>query len=143
MNVDGSSSTVDFSYTVPVDGENFISRCIVYIQDANPQPTLFGGITALTNGLLVEVLDDQGGVLKTFNDARAIQDNSDFASLGGVDVRYQLGTGVDDVVVRWSIDRHTGGDTLQLRAGETFRVRVRDDLSGLTAFRWVLQGQSI
>ncbi|MDB4306312.1 hypothetical protein N9980_01980 [bacterium] len=144
MNVDGSVTPVNFTYTVPANDEAFISRCNIYIQDASPSPILFGGIAALTNGLLIEVLDSGLSVIKTFNAQKPTQDNSDFVSLAGVDVRYQSGAGAgDDVAIRWTFANHSGGDTLQLRQNETFRVRVRDNLTALTAFRWVLQGRSL
>ena len=141
MAVDGSSTPVDFEYTVPASQEVLLSRAAVFIQDAGPSPTEFGGIAALTNGLLIQVRDGADQLVKQFGEP--IQDNTDFVLLAGTDVVYELTTGVDSVSVRWTFSRTSGGDLLQLREGETFRVRVQDDLTGLTSMRWALQGQFV
>lgn len=143
MNVNGSSTAVNFDYVVPANDEAYIARCNILMLDATPIPTEFGGVAALSNGILIQVLDDGGSVLKGFNDDDPIIDNNEFNGLAGTDVEYVNGTGDDSVITRWTLQRHSGGPLLRLRAGETFRVIVRDDLTGITRFRWAIQGHSL
>jgi hypothetical protein len=142
MNVLGSAGTpVDFGYTVPVGVTAHIARCNIFMRDATPTPSEFGGIPALTNGLEVQVLDDQSQVVNDFHGARPITRNADFVAFAGIDVVYETGVGEDTVNIRWTLTRQSGGESLLLKEGETFRVRVRDDLTGITEFFWVLQGR--
>lgn len=141
MNVDGSTTAVSFKYTVPANEEAYIARCNIYMEDANPSPSKFGGLTALTNGLIIRVLDAQGSTLHTFNDGATIKSNSDFHSMAGVDVAYTTGQGADAVSIRWTLQRQSGGPSLVLREDEAFEVVVQDNLTGLDKFRWSLQGQ--
>ena len=140
MQVDGSVTAVPFEFTTPADC--LIARCNIYILDANPTPTVFGGLGGeLTNGLLIQVLDDTPAVIKTFVTQRPTANNADIVALAGIDVSYDLGAGTDSVAARWTFARHSGGYDLFMPAGQTFRVTIRDDLTGLTQFHWVLEGR--
>ena len=139
MNIDGSVTPVPFDYVATTDV--LIARSNIYIIDANPTPVQFGGIAALTNGLLIQVLDASLNALKTFSAQEPIVSNADFVGLAGTDVSFAIGAGTDSVAVRWTMNRMTGGPGMILRAGHRFRVLVRDDLTGITTFHWTIQGR--
>ena len=142
MNVDGSDPVVKFKYTVPANRCAVIRRVNWAIEDATVKMPEFGGISALTNGLLVQVIDtDTTTVVLDFLDGNPIKQNFHFALLAGSDVDIERDTGNvnETLFVRWSL--YKGGGPLFLAPGQIFQVTVQDDLTGLDAFHASLQGQ--
>lgn len=142
MNVNGSSSAVAFSWTVP-SGRSFeFSRhCIVMI-DGGIGYNEFGGLGAtLTNGLKVEFKDASDAVLLDPLDGTTIKTNEDFGALAGTDNLAQPGVGDDSFPIRWTSTRAVpGGAGMAMVSGEKLVVTVQDNLTGLTKFRWMIQG---
>jgi hypothetical protein len=143
MDVDGSGGDESFDYVVPrgTDFSRFrLSRLDVVLVDGSIRWGQFGGLgAALTNGLLFEIMDVDGVVQQNFGTGqRPIQTNEDFIALAGADAILILAAGDDAFPVRFSIFK--SGNFMTMFPGWTFRVTVRDNLSGLTAFRMMVQG---
>lgn len=139
INVDGSSTDVEFEYACPEDSLVFFRRCCLTIVDSSITPTKFGGISALTNGLLMQVIDsDTTTVLLDFTLDIQIKKNLDFSLFAGTDAPVTAVAGDDVMEVRWTIGKT--GAPLLLTEGQIFRVTVRDNLSAITEFRWMMQG---
>lgn len=152
LNVDGSVTPQSFLITgspvlfdtrasdsgseVRVD----VTRFIYQITDGSAMDdTTFGGISALTNGL---VLRRNNGVI---NNIYNIKNNGQFA-LHTFDRSYsdKAGPGLFGIVVRSSFagqDKH--GVTIRLGVGESVELIVQDDLTGLSSFRVVAQGHIV
>lgn len=137
MNVD-ASSTITYQYTVPASKTVYLQRVNVSLVDGSMTYGKFGGLTALTNGIKVEVLDSAGGTLVDFFDGETIKANEDFAPLAGVDAIAEPAAGDDFMPVRWTISK--AGDSLRLIEGDVIRFTLQDDLSDLSYFRAMIQG---
>lgn len=138
MAVDGTTP-VEFDYQVPA-GERFdLERINIVITDTNITNDKFGGITALTNGLTVEVIESDGTTLAfDFTADKKIRTNTDFAFFAGSDTEI-FGSGlVDAVLVRWTISK--AGAPLRLDRQQYLRVTVSDNLTGLTSMGIMVQG---
>ena len=131
----------DWEYEVPSDKVVFIRRSNIVIQDKGVAPAIFGGVGLLANGCLVRAYDTNGTtVLKNWTADFTIKKNSDFAFLAGSDTPMLTAAATDDIVeVRWT--HINGGGHILLDEGQIFRLTTQDDLSGLTDFRWNLQGK--
>ena len=101
----------------------------------------FFGIPTLTNGMLLQVLDDTLAIVETFQtDVVPIRQHHDFAVLAGVDVNpTEDSSGAASVVnIRWTIGK--SGKPFLLRSNWRFRVVVQDPLNGLDSLRFMFQG---
>jgi hypothetical protein len=139
MNVDGSATPVNFDHVASTTEQ--IHSCHIHIVDLGITSDGFGGLLTLTNGLLFQVLDTDGStVIQTFGtDTHPIKQNFDFNHLAGNRVDRDFAGGGDDVyVVDWDFN-HAGAELL-LRAGQTFRCVVRDNITGLTELTMTLNG---
>lgn len=131
MVVDGSGTPVNYEYTVPANKRAQIHRVLIFLDDTTAfGPNLFGGITALPNGITITA----GGILlATWQDnvdmVTTMHDFIGFANLGKSD---KSGSG------RWSFSR-TGG-ALTLAAGQTFTATINDAMTGLDNMRMRIQG---
>ncbi len=142
MNVNGSVTAVEFEHASPTGKICIVERCNIIIQDAGVAPALFGGQAALSTGLKIEHIDADGTtVKKDFTKDITIKKNSHFGLLAGSDVPVLdsvAGNAADVVFIRWTIGKT--GSPLLLNEGESFRVTVQDNLTGLEEFFWMLQG---
>ena len=129
----------DWEYTVPDDKVTFLAESDILIVDGGIVPTKFGGITALTNGLKVRAYDSDGTtLLKDWTADFTIKKNADFELLAGGETETDAAAGDDVVEVKWRfVDV---GALILLDEGQIFRLTTADDLSGLTSFRWEVQG---
>lgn len=140
--VDGTTP-VNFDYTAPAGRVAEIERLnLTLVDDAVEDIDGFFTLAALTNGLLLQVLDIDGStVLQHFGtDEAAIKTHNDLGTLAGIDV-LTLGDAVPAVrrfIVRWTLSK--AGSSLTLNSGMTFRMVVPDNLSALTQFRAMIQG---
>ncbi|KKN41079.1 hypothetical protein LCGC14_0726880 [marine sediment metagenome] len=142
MNVDGTTP-VTFEYGPPAGLVAAIERCLIHLFDSTIDPSDFGGIRpALTNGLLVQLIEPDDSVGLDFLDGETINNNGEFSLLAGVDVVFESGVGDDQIYVRWTLALDHGAPLL-LRTGDRFRVTVRDDIQAISSFRWALKGRLI
>lgn len=138
-NVDGSLTPQVFEYVVPAGKHSWLYRINCEGHNGSITRDNFLGISALTNGLLFQVLDDQDNVLIDFTDGEGIKITTEFSALSGVDTQIDTrGGGEDGIAVRWTFER--AGEPIFMKAGYKFRMTVRDDLSGISQLRWMLQG---
>lgn len=141
LNIDGSSSSVDFDYVAEVD--TAIERINIEIVDGSIRNDRFAGLAAaLPNGLLFKVFDSDGTTeLFDFCDNVPITITSDFVALAGTDSIIAQAAGDDSLPIRWTLGK--SGKMLKLTAGQRFRITVQDDLSTITRFRAMVQGYKL
>ncbi len=144
MNVNGETTEVPFFFIVPgapgAHGE--LVRLNVLLLASTVAPADFGSESELTNGLEITTRDVNGLETFDFMDGLGLIKNADWTSLAGVDSAPTAAAGganPDLLAVRWTLMR--GGASVELKAGESFRVTVRDDISGIVQLRCKLQGQ--
>lgn len=140
MVVDGSGTTVMFKYTAPAQME--VQRINFTFLDAGMRNEYFGGIVALTNGLLVKGYDVDGSVLIDFLDGETIKVNAGFAALAGVDSVVTATVGADALPIRWTLSKATG-DAIELMKGQYIGITVQDALAGIDRLDALLQGKLI
>lgn len=144
MNVDGSSTPVEFSVT-PLGSEAGtewdITRMIISMTHTSQgDDGLFGNLAALTNGVYFRIED--GTNYNLFN----AKENADFA-MEGYDIAYPArsgGGGTAGTRARITFNgQDKRGVVLRLAAdsGDKFLSSVRDNLTGLTSHRVKVQGQ--
>lgn len=141
MNIDGSSTSVLFKYICPANTESAIARLNIHIQDGKVDPPDFGGISALTNGVLFEIYDSDDTLIIDLLDGVPIKANTHWAMFAGTDVVVHTGTGDDAMTARWTFAR--AGGALHITAGQYFQATIRDNLSAISAFHMVLQGVNV
>lgn len=141
MNTVGNTTTpIYFAYTSPSTGM-YLSRINFQMADDGILPyDKFGGITALGNGCGLEVIGTDGSTrLIDFFDGTYWQRTSDITLLAGVDNPIVDSTpGTDVQPTRWTVAK--AGDLMFLKTGQQIRISVRDDLTGLSRFRAMVQG---
>jgi len=140
MTVDGGTTPVKFKYTVPVGKKLDLVRVNTVIVDGGALVLEFGGITALTNGILIQAVDTNGTtVLNHFGtDLRPIKANYYWNFLAGIDAPIAVAVGDDMIPIRWTIAK--AGAPLRLTAGQIFQYVIRDDIRALTDMSAMIQG---
>jgi hypothetical protein len=135
-----STIAANFDVVAPAGRKNLnIQRVVFQIIDGGMTLGKFGGLTALTTGCKVTVVDPDGNEQVDFLNGTTIKTNGDFNLLAGVDALVEPAAGDDSMPVRWTLTRGLGGP-LSLPTGWRLRFRVQDDLSGITTFRAMSQG---
>ncbi len=129
-----------FEYTVPANTEMRISRLNFAIIDQALQLVRFGGLGALTNGCLLDVVDPNGLSLLDMTSGRPFMANKDFLYAAGIDMEIDQGGGgaLDVVKVRFSLFK--AGRNMIVKAGQSIRWTIRDSLAGIDEFRCQVQG---
>lgn len=134
MNVDGSSTPVEFTYSVP-EGRSYviIGQLLLTMEIATTfDPAKFGDLTALTNG--VEIIRGPQ-TLATWKTLEDVEDSmwELRADQGLYGLRVARGV--------WKFHELIGNlQGLFVNANQTFTVRVNDDLTGLSRLRMSVQG---
>ena len=139
MNVDGSVTAVSFRFVVPTAKRVFISRVLFDIVDSGIRPNRFGGVGNLTNGLTVKFHDADDSLLIDPLDGVKIKQNADFTIIAAIDAPIIDAVGDDHLPVRWTIART--GHAMDLTAGQYLEVIISDNLSPITQFRTMVQGE--
>ena len=141
MGVDGSGTVVTFEYTAPTGEHAYIERSMWTVQDTKLVIGGFFSLSALTNGLLIQIIDTDGTtVLEEFGSAdAAFKKHIDLAVLSGLnDIRTDTVGNVGEFGKRWTLSK--AGGAMHLAPGQIFRVTVRDNIAALDQFRVMLQG---
>lgn len=141
MNVNGASTAVEFSVTVPAGRTLVWHRTNFIIVDGGIQAGLFAGIVGgpLTNGLNIKVVDADGTTVKDFTSGFGdIKTNEEWNLLAGIDGVQQQLAGDDILPVRWTIAR--AGYAPDLPSGFQIIVTVQDDLTSIVKFEGLVQG---
>ncbi len=134
----GVNSVENFDYTVPSNKIAAIHRISFALQDGGMSMEDFGGRSVLPNGVRIVATDSSEVETIDFTNSLAITTNNQFALLAGTDVIVIASPGEDSMIIRWSIFK--AGGSLELQAGEKFRVVVQDSLAAITSFRGMVQG---
>lgn len=143
MEVNGSVTPRVFSYTAT--GSCRVKEiCVLVADDAASTWNQFGGLAALTNGVLIEAV--QGGQATTI---ALIQRNrelaaafSSFQSYGSPLVSALgalLGIGGTQFVFQGSIDLKNESEFIELEDGDVIRATVQDNLTNLVAMNMAVK----
>lgn len=144
MNVNGSITPKFFDYILvdsnPKIKGTWIARINFLTVNNGMTADNFFGLTALTSGITINVLDLSLNSVLDFTDDAPIKKAVDFAVLtGGDQVLFNITGGADDSSgIRWSLNKV--GHPFFLKKGYRIRLTINDDLSALTQFRAKLQG---
>ena len=141
MAVNGSSTAVEFTVTVPAGRTLQWHRTNFIVVDGGISAGLFAGIVggALTNGLNIKVVDASGTTVKDFTtNFGNIKTNEEWNLLAGIDGVQQQLAGDDILPVRWTIAK--AGFAPDLPAGYQIVVTIQDDLSSIVKFEGMVQG---
>lgn len=134
--VDGSVTPAVYSFSPTENCE--IHRMIVYIEDNGAvTASSYGSVSTLSNGIDVEHTD--GNTVVDMLDGVPIVSNASWAALcyDAQEVSFS-GGGNSAVGVRWTFAR--SGSPIKMESGDTLRVRINDNLTGLVAHRFQIQG---
>ena len=152
LNVNGSVTPVNFKFIPEARRGNFrLSQLQLYIRTAADlrDPTKFGTLAALTNGINLSVLKQVGDTLvqdfflsinATWPAEGNAKSHSDLRSLGFA-VNFSAFTGASQWVSieRNYVDPDSSG-SMFIYNDEYLRLKVNDDLSTLTVFNSFLAG---
>lgn len=140
MNVDGSVSTVTFTYVVP-DGQHMaLTQVNVLLLDEGVDNENFGNLPALTTGVEVTLRDSDGSELVDLCAGVNIIRNADWAPLAGTKIETKQGGSVQDsLVVTWNF-REAYGASVTLTKKQCLQFKIQDDLSDIFLFRAMVQG---
>lgn len=139
MKVDGSDIPMEFKYTVPAGGEFLLMGIRVGVIDVKMQPHRFGNLSALNNGVLLELRDELDVLRFDMTDGEAIKRNSDFAMIDGGIFNRMQGDASALLLVSWVA---SGDDEpIILPSGWSIVFTIRDDLLGLSFFRALVKGR--
>ena len=140
MNVDGSVTPVSFRYIIP-EGKFFLFNSFVFqMVDATIDWTEFGGIPALTNGIVMTIYDANDVALAAFP---ALKVNYEVAMVfggGGIDIRN--GVADDNLIAIFDVPGRSGYE-ITMGAGEYHEVLVQDNLTGLTHADALMTGRML
>lgn len=137
---DGTGSGVENFY-YQATGYVDIYRMIVSIEDGTAMwANRYGGEAALAVGIFVKIIDSDGlTVLKDLTDNIAIKANAQWGQLCyDVDVK-AWGTGNELLVSRWTFS--AAGSPIRLNPGQSLRVVLNDDFTGLVDHKFMIQGE--
>jgi hypothetical protein len=136
---DYSGAAEEFYYEAPAGGAT-IERMLVSIGDTvGMQAQEYGNLgAALTNGIVVEIQDEDGVVNVVLTGQAPVHTNSEWGALCyDVDLK-SWGSGNELLVVRWTFAR--SGESVRLNAGQKLVVRLNDSFTGLLSHRFMIQG---
>jgi len=144
------SSPIIFEYRVEIDPtlKRFeMERMLLMIHGTNIAPNKFGGITALANGVKLQLVNRSDEVQKVWPEDipgfNSFKRNGDWGRLSGNDNPLFSETGNAGLVpIRWTLGK--GAGALWIPPGWAFQVLVQDDLTGITLpFTINVQGKLI
>lgn len=141
-NGDYSSAADDFYFTANKACE--IHRIIIEIEDTKGmEPEEYGNLgAALTNGYDLWVKNTAGTKIKDFTDGVPIKTNAGIGRLCyDVDLKSWTNTTNETVLARFTFARL--GSPLELKQGESIGVTLNDNLTGLIAHYFLVQGQYV
>lgn len=137
MNVNGSVTAQIFYFEAPKGCR--LWRINFTLLDASVNPADFGGITSgLTNGCILRIVNQEGGLKLDYTDGVPIKQNADWALLAGVDSTITDAVGDDQLPIRFTFQR--AGNVPHLDQLDRIEFVIQDDLTALTKFRAMVQG---
>lgn len=144
------AAPITYEYRVPIDPvpKRFeLKRVLVVVHGTQIDPSKFGGLAALTNGVKLQLVNRTNEVQTVFPEDVAgfnsIKRNGDWGRLAGNDSPlFSLSGNKAIVPVRWSLWK--GAGALWIPPGWAFQALVQDDLTSMTLpFTINVQGKLI
>jgi len=141
MNVDGSVTPQNFEFGVAAGQIAVLESFGFELQDAKGFGlNEFGNLgAALTNGLLIQMVESDGTLLADFTQGEPITTNAEMYQYSMRVGLEEWGAGDDMLHGRITFDAVTGS-SLVVSNGYKFRVVVQDNLTGLTKFHMYVGG---
>ena len=139
-NVDGSVTPVIFKYTPTAGFDCYLHRMLVHIEDVGAfDADKYGNNIIVANGMNVGVYNQSDDSVVTAIDAgETIKTNSHWGK-HCFDISHEtFGIGNEALNVRWTFSK--AGYPLHIRAQEYFGVVINDNLAGLVAHYFTVQG---
>lgn len=137
MNVDGS--VVPKFFDIIAEDDLYINAGTLLVINPNQGPLTFGGLAPLTNGCLIQVLDQNLDLALDLVDTINIKKNADWAFITGTDHKPVQGNSNEEFTANLIL---SAAGFLYLPEGYRFRIVVRDDLTTITEMRIVIKGQT-
>ncbi len=142
MDVDGSSTPVNFEHVVPANEVHFLYEVIVHLLDGTVHLDQFGGLATLGNGIEVGFYNSDDELILDPTDSHPIVDLSDFSIFSGSLLEKVTGNVNDVFESTWDLPESYGGP-LRMEEGSYLQFRIRDDLRELTEFHVFVHGSKI
>lgn len=140
MNVDGSITPVDFWYTVPSGKLFLFHRLVLQIVDGSVDWAGFGGIAALTNGVLITIYDDQNNAIIALP---ALKENYEIAmQFGAGAAEIRPGAANSNLIAVYDVHEQAGY-VFGVPAGWKFQVTIQDNLTAITHMDALVTGRLI
>ena len=135
MGVNGSVTPVEFTYMVPANKILLLRRSFIELTDGNNPfgSQDFGALGALSNGVLIEIVKENGLIVELENWKKNVDISS---TMFDFENPFKDGS----YVGRWTYERDVG-DFITLNPGDTYRMTIRDNLSGVDNFTTKLKGK--
>lgn len=135
------STPTDFKLTNPAaaNGIMEVERLMVQIEDnAAVSAESYGGLSALSNGVILLVVDGDGDTVVNITDDQPIKSNGHWAQFC-FDVTIDIFPGTNNFVeVRWTFAK--AGAPVVLKPGWSLIARMQDNLTGLVTHMLNAQG---
>lgn len=140
LNTDSAIDISVFEYQVPTKKMFELTRFNLYMLDKSIYIEGFAGISALSNGCLFEVVDNNGTTQLDFLDDVPLKRNIEFTPLAGIDntIIVDRPDRDDGLGVRFTVAKT--GAKMSMASGWKARWTNQDDLSEITSFRIMIQG---
>jgi hypothetical protein len=137
MAVNGSVTPVVYTVRPPIGQAVAISRLSITLADgAAMDDSLFGALTALSNGVMVRVSSGSPAVLNTLVNWKT---NGDVAR-HAFDVEYTTKIATEGLRALIDFEAMGGAVVLDDATSDVLSVTIQDDLTGLTSFRIIAEG---
>ena len=122
------STTADEYFITDADQRMFITRSLWHITDVGaPTAALFGAATALTNGCLLLLRDEDGATVLDLTDEVPIKANGDLARVC-FNVEYSgFGAGAQSITGRWTFEK--AGGPLEIPEGWSLVCKTQDTIA--------------
>jgi hypothetical protein len=127
----------------PPAGQVFnVERMIIHVQDATLLAAGYGGLSALSNGIEVKIVNDSG-VLVDLTDDTPVKSLAHWGRYCYDSQILGFGAGDDFFSARWTFGK--AGQPIQLDgdSNERIEVSINDDLTGLVDHTFLIQGSRV
>lgn len=144
IQANGNYSTVQGEfYITPGTAHRYaIHRMLVHIQDTGPiSADEYGALTALTNGVRVVIKDGTDTEILDLLAGTTVKSNAQWGQMCYDATPSTYGSGLDFVNVRWTFAK--SGNPLLIQQNHKLSVLLDDNLSGLSAHTFLVQGEIV
>ena len=138
INVDGSGTPVSFTATPAANKNLIVYRLILVMEDASMSWVKFGGLSSLTNGVLIKVTED--GVERNIV-TDPIKSNRDYV-WNAYDVEIDNAT-TAVLRMRWTFQKAGTVLTLKDAFSDNLKIVIQDNLTGISYFKATAQGYEV